>query len=183
MKLRTIITASALAIGLGLSAPALAQDSEAGTGSQDATADDNQIDDGDSNIQNEDSLYADLDNILNGSFNDNAPDDNSSSDDDQTNGNSLNLIVAAQTLTAVNVNQQLDEVADFDGVDEDESSVGYNSGNNSVNDMAFAAFAGILNNAWNTGLNANTQAATNIAAQGTVNFGTGDGGAGSGDGD
>ena len=35
---------------------------------------------------------------------------------------------------------------------------------------AFAAFAGISNNAWNTGINANTQAATNIAAYGQVSF-------------
>lgn len=47
---------------------------------------------------------------------------------------------------------------------------GYNSGDNSVNDNAFAAFAGILNVAWNTGVNANTQAGSNIAAQGNVHF-------------
>jgi hypothetical protein len=47
----------------------------------------------------------------------------------------------------------------------------YSSGNNSVNDMAFAAYAGIMTQGWNTGINANVQAGTNIAAQGTVNFG------------
>ncbi len=47
----------------------------------------------------------------------------------------------------------------------------YSSGNNSINDMAFSAFAGILTQGWNTGINANVQAGTNIAAQGTVNFG------------
>lgn len=44
---------------------------------------------------------------------------------------------------------------------------------------AFAAYAGILNSAWNTGVNANTQVATNIAAQGTVTFSS-DGGIGDG---
>lgn len=98
------------------------------------------------------------------------------SDDDQDNdgngsGNGNNLVVAIQTLNATNTNQYLDEVVDLDGEDESDTAVGYNSGSNSVNGNAFAAYAGILNAAWNTGINANTQAATNIAAQGTVSFG------------
>jgi hypothetical protein len=46
----------------------------------------------------------------------------------------------------------------------------YRSGSNSVNGSAFAAYAGILNQGWNTGINSNAQAATNIAAVGTVTF-------------
>ncbi len=49
-------------------------------------------------------------------------------------------------------------------------SVSFSSGSNSINGSAFAAYAGILNQAWNTGLASNAQAATNIAAQGTVTF-------------
>lgn len=95
-------------------------------------------------------------------------------------------IVATQVLVAVNSNSEMDEVADFDGEDDTESTAGYNSGDQSVNGNSFSAFAGILNQAWNTGLNANTQAATNIAAQGTVSFGDAgaaadDGGNGGGD--
>ncbi|MFN3388983.1 MAG: hypothetical protein ACK40O_08620 [Allosphingosinicella sp.] len=97
-------------------------------------------------------------------------------------------IVAEQTLIAINANSQLDEVVDLDGEDASETAVGYNSGNNNVSGNAFAAYAGILNQAWNTGINSNAQAATNIAAQGTVNFGTGnsnasDGGGSGGGGD
>lgn len=104
------------------------------------------------------------------------------SDDDQDNDgngsrNGNNTLVASQNLIAVNSNHDLDEVVDLDGVDEDPSSVGDNSGNNYVRGNAFSAYAGILNSAWNTGINANTQAATNIAAQGTVSFGF-DGGSG-----
>ena len=108
------------------------------------------------------------------------------SDDDQDNdgngsGNGNNLVVASQNLSAVNTNQYLDEVVDLDGEDESDTAVGYNSGNNAIRGNAFAAYAGIMNAAWNTGINANTQAATNIAAQGTVSFGDtaggGDGGA------
>ena len=105
------------------------------------------------------------------------------SDDDQDNDgngsfNGNSLVVATQTLSANNTNQNLDEVVDLDGEDGTETAVGYNSGNNSVRGNAFAAYAGILNSAWNTGINANTQAATNIAASGTVSFGdTGGGGA------
>lgn len=98
------------------------------------------------------------------------------SDDDQDNdgsgsGNGNTAVVAIQTLNATNTNQYLDEVVDLDGEDDSDTAVGYNSGNNSVRGNAFAAYAGILNAAWNTGINANTQAATNIAAQGTVSFG------------
>ena len=105
------------------------------------------------------------------------------SDDDQDNDgngsfNGNSLVVATQTLNANNTNQNLDEVVDMDGIDEDPSSVGYNSGNNAVRGNAFAAYAGILYAAWNTGINAHTHAATNIAASGTVSFGdTGGGGA------
>ncbi|WP_158702987.1 hypothetical protein [Allosphingosinicella vermicomposti] len=102
--------------------------------------------------------------------------------DNRENGNTQAAIVATQVLVAVNSNSQLDEVADFDGEDDTESSVGYNSGDNSVEGSSFAAFAGILNQAWNTGLNANTQAATNIAAQGSVSFGDTTGGADGGNG-
>lgn len=97
------------------------------------------------------------------------------------NGNTFNSIVAYQSLSAVNTNQYMDEVIDLDGVDDEPSDAGYHSGSNSVNDNAFAAFAGIANAAWNTGVNANTQAATNVAAQGTVSFGV-NGGSSSGNG-
>ncbi len=58
----------------------------------------------------------------------------------------------------------------------DDTNEGYRSGDNTVRGNAFAAFAGILNNAWNTGVNANTQAGTNIAAGATINFGDAAGG-------
>ena len=105
---------------------------------------------------------------------DNAADTFSDDDQDNDGNGSLNgnsLVVATQTLSANNTNQNLDEVVDLDGEDGTETAVGYNSGNNSVRGSAFAAYAGILNAAWNTGINANTQAATNIAASGTVSFG------------
>lgn len=109
------------------------------------------------------------------------------SDDDQDNdgngsGNGNNFVIASQSLNAVNTNKYLDEVVDLDGEDGSETPVGYNSGNNSIRGNAFAAYAGIMNAAWNTGINANTQAATNIAAQGTVSFGDTGGAGGGGDG-
>lgn len=186
MKMRHILAVSAAALTITLASPALAQDQEAGPGSQDQTADDNQVDDGSNNTQNEDSLYLNdlLDNSLNGSFN---ITDNAADQDNDGNGsyNGNTFVVAEQYLKAVNINQHLDEVVDLDGEDDTDTAVGYNSGNNVVRGSAFAAFAGILNQAWNTGINANTQAATNIAAQGTVNFGSqgaADAGGGGGDG-
>ena len=181
MRKLLTITAGAAAAFL-LTTPALAQDdTEGGPGSQDQTADDNAIDDGDSNTQLEDSIQ----NMLNGWSN--MGNDSSQDQDNDGNGsfNGNRFVVAQQELKAVNINKELDEVVDLDGLDEDASAVGYNSGNNVVRDNAFAAFAGIANAAWNTGINANTQAATNIAAHGSITFGvTGDSGAnGDGGGD
>ena len=105
---------------------------------------------------------------------DNAADTFNDNDQDNDGNGSLNgnsLVVATQTLSATNTNHDMDELVDLDGEDGTETAVGYNSGNNSVRGNAFAAYAGILNSAWNTGINANTQAATNIAASGTVSFG------------
>lgn len=48
--------------------------------------------------------------------------------------------------------------------------MGYNSGNRLPSENAFALYAGIMNAAWNTGINAGTRGATNIAP-GSVNFG------------
>ena len=54
--------------------------------------------------------------------------------------NNNTMIAAYQELYAVNSNSELDEVVDLDGEDDSDTAVGYNSGNNSVNDNAFAAF-------------------------------------------
>ena len=116
---------------------------------------------------------------------DNAADTFNDNDQDNDGNGSLNgnsLVVATQTLSATNTNHDMDELVDLDGEDGTETAVGYNSGNNSVRGNAFAAYAGILNSAWNTGINANTQAATNIAASGTVSFGDSTPAGGGGDG-
>jgi len=198
MKVRFILAATAAVVTLGLGSPVMAQDQ---------TNENNQINDGTDNTQNEDSLQNVGNDTLNGwnNFNnDNAADTaslavsttvtktfspswtDSSEDNDGNgsfNGNSYTTIVAEQTLQATNTNSYLDELVDLDGEDETDTAVGYNSGSNSVSDNAFAAYAGILNAAWNTGINANAQAATNIAAQGSVTFGdAGGGGGGGGDG-
>ena len=161
MRVKSVFLAAASAAGLFVAGPALAQSGGNNTAN------------GNDNIQVSD--------VLDLFFTDNAADSYSTTANWSSTKNytsSDNTVIAHQYLKAINNNSQLDEVADFDGLDDTESSVGYNSGDNSINNNAFAAFAGISNNAWNTGLNANTQAATNIAAMGVVNFGVngGDGG-------
>jgi len=163
--MRKLVTAAAVAtVAIAVGAPATAQETN---GPTNTTINSNMDDD---NVIVNDLLdlvltdnSADQDNDGNGS----------------NNGNTLNAIVAYQSLSAYNTNSQMDELIDLDGEDDSETAVGYNSGNNVVRDNAFAAFAGINNAAWNTGVNANTQAASNIAAQGTVNFGVGGGGSSS----
>jgi hypothetical protein len=73
-------------------------------------------------------------------------------------------VIADQDLDATNTNIGMHAVVDID----DEH--GYDSGGNSVNGGAFAAFAGILNQSWNTGANSNAQAANNLAVQGNTHF-------------
>lgn len=73
-------------------------------------------------------------------------------------------VIADQELNATNTNSGMSAVVN---IDEDN---GYTSGGNSVNNAAFAAFAGILNQSWNTGINANTQSANNLAVQGNTHF-------------
>jgi hypothetical protein len=162
MNVKKYLTASALVLGLGLSSTAYAQDQSQGN-----TANNNTSANGGTTT-----VWNDLIDLY---YQDNAADTTeiTKSFSSQANGNSS--VVAKQYLYAENSNSYLDEVVDLDGVDESDTAVGYNSGSNSVNDNAFAAYAGILNQAWNTGINANTQAATNIAAQGTVNFGVNSG--------
>ena len=75
-----------------------------------------------------------------------------------------NDVIATQTLKAVITN---------DGGAGERGEGAYNSGDNTIRGNAFAAFAGILTQAWNTGVNANIQTGTNIAATGAVTF-TGD---------
>jgi hypothetical protein len=101
------------------------------------------------------------DNSVNQSYNalDSYNTDNSTYDSHDDNSS----VVADQYLSASVTNE---EDMWFDGEDSD-----YSSGDNSVYGSAFAAYAGILNQAWNTGINANAQAATNVAARGTVTFG------------
>lgn len=172
MRKLLTLTAGAAAALMIAGTPALAQDVE--------------NDDGNGNQQNgnqtnDDGLQDSFNDLLDIIVTDNST-DNSNDNDGNGSNNNNHAVVAIQTLSASNVNQQMDELIDMDGLDETESSVGYNSGDNYVRGNAFAAFAGISNNAWNTGVNANTQAATNIAAHGTVTFGVGSGdGSDSGD--
>lgn len=180
MNLRHFLAGTAAVMAFGMASPALAQPAsvdEDGNGS----ADNNTVIDDTAND------FLDLlSNNLNGNNRDNENNGASQGSNSASRGGSIasgNFITATQTLAAINVNQQLDEVVDLDGEDDTDTAVGYNSGNNRVSDNAFAAFAGILNQAFNTGINANTQAATNIAAQGTVNFGTDSGAGGGGGGD
>jgi hypothetical protein len=171
MNMKKLMTASVLVIGLGLSNAALANDQNQGNTANNNTS----ATGGTTTVWND---------LIDYFYQDNAADSLTYSATSSSEANGNTKIVAYQTLTATNSNSYLDEVVDLDGEDESDTAVGYNSGDNSVNNNAFAAYAGILNQAWNTGINANTQAATNIAAQGTVNFGVNSGeGAGAGGGD
>lgn len=169
MRVPTILKASAAAFGLVVAMPAFAQ-----SGGDVNTADSDHV-----GVVND---VLDVFFIDSGAdtYNDNDTKTLNFSDDDTKTISGNSAISANQYLKAININREMDELVDLDGEDETDTAVGYNSGSNSVNDNAFAAFAGIANAAWNTGINANTQAATNIAAQGTVTFGVGGGGGGGG---
>ncbi|MCC6478311.1 hypothetical protein [Sphingorhabdus sp.] len=167
--MKATLKISALALCLGLAAPALANDQN-----QANTANGNSA-----SVFSNTEVANDLIDIF---VQENGPATLSESYSESYQSNNNTKVAAYQELHAVNTNHHLDEVVDLDGEDDSPTAVGYNSGSNSVNDNAFAAFAGIANQAWNTGINANTQAATNIAAQGTVNFGVSQGAAAAGGG-
>ena len=167
MRVRQLIATTAAVLSLGIAMPAYAQQvDEDGAGSADGNAVGNDYND----------LLSNNDvNVANDGSNAAAQGSEISTGDH---------VVADQELKAIIINKYLDEVVDLDGEDDSDTNVGYQSGNNAVRGNAFAAYAGILNQAWNTGINANTQAATNMAARGTVNFGSaGDGDNGGGNGD
>jgi hypothetical protein len=142
---------------------------------------DNSIDVADSGNDNSDNSIADSGNLtVSDSGNDNSDnsvndsgnlafalasfntDNSNNSTNDSNNNNDSSSVVALQVLTATVSNAA---PLNFQSLLSD-----YSSGDNSVNGSAFAAFSGILNNGWNTGINANAQAATNVAARGTVTF-------------
>jgi hypothetical protein len=157
MKLRYLVAASAVVLGVGIGSPALAKNVNKNHNTNTNTT------------HNNSDATATATATSNGkSANGNNRDNDSSQD-----------VVATQVLVAVNSNHDMTDVVD-------NLKKGYRSGDNSVNDDSFAAFAGILNQSFNTGIDANTQSATNIAARGTVNFaagGTTNGGGKGGGGD
>lgn len=155
MRMSKLFVASAAAGALAIGAPALAQQTQ-----------DNDVTD----IDNGAVVVNDLLDVYLQAQN-NSQDNDTLTVGDVNSRN--NTVTAFQLLNAINTNQNLDEVVDMDGADGNPAPVGYNSGENHINGSAFAAYAGILNQAWNTGINSNAQAASNIAAQGTINFGDG----------
>lgn len=191
MTLKYTLAASALALGICMAAPAYAQQaSNSQTGAiaglsaiatttstdlnmQDSNNDNstNVADSGNDNSDNSTNV-ADSGNTSDsgntalmfalGSFNSDSSDN---STNNSNNGNDSSSIVAAQTLVATVTNNAPVGSALFQ-VGSDNKS-----GANSVNGNAFAAYAGILNNSWNTGINSSAQAATNVAARGSVTFG------------
>lgn len=179
MTIKQTIAVSALALGLCMAAPAYAQqasNSQAGAIGLVATAtntstdlnmqdsnNDNSISVSDSGNDNSDNRISDSGNLAFalGSFN---TDNTNNSTNGSNNGNDNSSIVAEQNLRATSNGAPITFLNLLAGGDN-------SSGDNSVSGSAFAAYAGILNSAWNTGVNSNAQAATNVAARGTVTFG------------
>lgn len=188
MKLRHVIATTAALMFLGMPATALAQDGDVAQGVNNDNNDNNDGN-GSGNVTNNDNnaFLSNNDNNDTNSNNDN--NDGNGNNRDNGNGNAvandfLDLlsnnsigngnnrdnytdgggeVMADQKLVAIITNNG-ESAEIIEGTD------GYESGDNTIRGNAFSAFAGILNQAWNTGVNANVQAATNIAARGDVNF-------------
>ena len=180
MKLRYLMAASAIAACVGLASPAMANDnnkhndnssvsgthggSVAASGNGTATkADGNNRDNSSADGNNRDNVAVTTGENNLGGFQangNNRGNSDSSGSDNTTFGN--NAVVADQELSGVIVGHDMKDVVD--NVD------GYDNGDQNVQGNSFAAYAGILNQAWNTGIAANTQAGTNIAASAQVNF-------------
>lgn len=188
MKLRYLMAASAIAACVGLASPAMANDNNkhndnstvSGTSGSSAAASGLGIATSTDNGNNRDNTANNngnnRDNESNGNGNTlttgdinlggfQANGDDRGNSDSSGSGNTTfgnNAVVADQELSGVIVGHDMKDVVD--NVD------GYDSGDQNVQGNSFAAYAGILNQAWNTGIAANTQAGTNIAASAQVNF-------------
>lgn len=75
------------------------------------------------------------------------------------------IMVAAQTLVGIVTRAGVGPLVDAG------EARRFATGSNAIGDSAFATFAGILTQSWNTGVNANTQAATNVAWSGRIGAG------------
>lgn len=173
MKIKSTIAASALVLAFGLAMPAAASQTSdthagpttGGTGvgntatSTSTSADLNIQDSGNDNSNNSVNDSGNLAFAL-ASFN---TDNSDNSVNDSNNDNDNSSVVALQVLTATVSNAAPLNFQSLLGNDN-------SSGDNTVRGNAFAAYSGILNQGWNTGINANAQAATNVAARGSVTF-------------
>jgi hypothetical protein len=185
MKIKSTIAVSAFVLAMGLAMPAAAQQTS-GTNAGPTTGgvgvgntatstststdlnlqnvannnSDNSTNVADSGNDNSDNSIADSGNLAFAlaSFN---TDSSDNSTNNSNNNNDSSSVVAEQELTATNAPTTILSLA---------LGADFSSGNNSVGGNAFAAYSGILNNGWNTGISSNAQAATNIAARGTVSF-------------
>ncbi len=173
MKTMKLMAASAAVVALAVGAPAMAQQNQ-----------DNDNDTTGAAGNNSDTIV--VNDLLDVYLAADASTNNTLDDINSNNNNNNDLVIATQTLTATNAAQNFDEIVDLDGEDGSPAPVGYNSGNAYNRGNAFSAFAGIVNQSMNTGVYSNAQSATNVAAQGTINFGDGaaaaaDGAGGGGD--
>lgn len=153
MKVSNVITASAFAVAAALATPAMAQD-YSGDNSN-ASEDYNDVYDiQDSEVAND---------LIDASIGSTVDDVNS------YNSYDYDTVVSVQTLISANANQQFEEIIDMNTSDD---YIEMYTGDNYVSDNAFTAFAGIANLSMNSGVNSHAQAASSIAAQGTVNLGS-----------
>lgn len=216
MHMRHLLTASVLAVGMAITAPAFAQDGGGSSSNNDGnTATDSVVgsegvindsfQDSSTNTSTKTYSSADQDNDTYTKTYNSADQDNDTktySSADQDNDTYTKTITKTDTETVTvtkDNNNQDNDVKDsynqdndtwtYSGnveivAEQDMKAVVYNggdlnfdsafvAGSNSVSDNAFAAYAGILNQSWNTGVNANVQSATNIAAQGSITFTSG----------
>jgi len=166
MKTMKLMAASAAVVALAVGAPAMAQQNQ----NNDVTDTNN----GAVVVNDLLDVYLAADASTTNTF--------TADDINSNNNNNNDLVIAVQTLTATNAAQNFDEIVDLDGEDGTPAPVGYNSGDNYNRGNAFSAFAGIANQSMNSGVYSNAQSATNIAAQGSINFGDGAGEAAAGGG-
>lgn len=153
MKATNMIAASAMAFAAVLATPAMAQDYSGDNST--ASEDYNDVYDiQDSEVAND---------LIDASLGSTVDDVNS------YNSYDYDTVVSVQTLISANANQQFEEIIDMNTSDD---YIEMYTGANYVSDNAFTAFAGIANLSMNSGVNSHSQAASSIAAQGTVNLGS-----------
>lgn len=169
MKIRNIVASSLCAISAFVAVPVMADGNNSWTETDTQTSsNNNSVSTGVGNAGSHgigsgtsDSISTSVAEAYSNGVTDNSVDNSSN------NGTEIS-VVADQELSASSTHNQLEMTSTENG-----EPPALNTGSNSLDGAAFSNYAGVLNNAWNTAPQSNSQATSNLAINGSMGGGHG----------